>query len=153
MCVVFQMGLLFKFRTVKPVSNLTLYPTVVTCVCVCARNSFLQLHCTSTTVSFVSLYLHMHWGSSQSSYYGAILFDSLPATIWRCTRILSTTFICHLGSFYRIAADMILHSLLTTKMCVGLIWTSFTQLNGTNRSWAVVRCSCFLLRSKFAPMV
>jgi hypothetical protein len=67
-------GHLFKFRTVKPVSNLSRYPTVVTCVCVCARNSFVQLHCTSDTFFFVSLNLHLHWCSSETSSYDVILF-------------------------------------------------------------------------------
>jgi hypothetical protein len=65
---------------------------------------------------------------------------TLRATIWRCTRVLSTTFICHLGSFYRIATNTNPLSLLMSKTCLRLIWTLFTQLNGTNSSWAIVRC-------------
>lgn len=59
---------------------------------------------------------------------------TLPATIWRCTRVLSTTFICHLGSFYFIAANTNPLSLLMSKMCLRLIWALFTQLSGTNSS-------------------
>jgi hypothetical protein len=65
---------------------------------------------------------------------------TLPATIWRCTRVLSTTFICHLGSFYCIAANTNPVSLLMFKMCVRLFWTLFTQLNGTDSTWAIARC-------------
>lgn len=48
---VLPVGSLFKFSTFPPVSNLSPHPTVVICFCVCARNSFLQLHCSSTTIS------------------------------------------------------------------------------------------------------
>lgn len=87
-------GPLFKFRTVPPVSNLSRYPTVVTCVRVCPRNSFLHLHCNSTTFSFVSLYLHLHWCSSESSNYDAILFY---ATCYHLAVYASTKHYVHLS--------------------------------------------------------
>jgi hypothetical protein len=144
-------GPLFKFRTIPPVSNLSLYPTVVTCVF--ARNSFLQLHSSSTTLS-LSVFTYTCTDVPQTEIPATMPFCfTLPAAIWRCKRVLSTTFICHLGSFYCIAANTNPLSLLKSKVCLRLIPTTFTQLNGTKSSWATARFSSFLLLSKFVQMV